>query len=82
MPAELRTALDRLTLLLRACQRPHADVLDDLWVAWRAACHEVGEAFHAWCAGDGTYDAVVAAMDREEAAASILATYQARFTND
>jgi hypothetical protein len=78
----VRTALDKLALLLRTREPPSADVLDDLSVAWRAACHEVGQTFHAWSAGEGTYDAVVAAIDREETAASILADYQARFTSD
>jgi hypothetical protein len=73
----LSRAIDELALLLDNRQRLPDDMLDDLWVAWRAACLDQAEAFHDWCAGERTYDAVVAALDREEAAAAALADVHA-----
>lgn len=70
---------DKLTLLVRSHGPPSADVLAELLGAWRAAFDDESEAWRAWRAGEGSYAAFLAALDREQAAAGILARYHTRF---
>jgi hypothetical protein len=69
---------DKLTALLARFESPTNDTLFELWAAWRAALDEQESAWRAWCSGDGSYEAFVAALDREEAAATVLAFYHRR----
>lgn len=55
---------------------PKLVVLHDLRRAWRAASAAHQDAWRSWCAGHGSYDRVIAALDREEAAARALVHYQ------
>jgi hypothetical protein len=55
---------------------PKLVVLHDLRRAWRAASAAHQDAWRAWCDGNGSYERVIAALDREEAAARALVHYQ------
>jgi hypothetical protein len=69
---------DKLTALLARFESPTNDTLFELWAAWRAALDEEESAWRAWCAGEGSHEAFVAALDREDAAATVLAFYHRR----
>jgi hypothetical protein len=70
---------DKLSLMLRAPVPPSADILAELLGAWRAAFDDESEAWSAWRAGEGSYEAFLAALDREHVAAGTLSAYHARF---
>ena len=58
---------------MAARETPKLVLLHDLRLAWRAACAALEDAWSAWCAGHGNYERVIAALDREAAAARALA---------
>jgi len=63
---------------LRALWRLLADLSLDSYLLWRDECREVQGAFERWARSTGgergpAFDAYLAALDREEAAASVYA---------
>jgi hypothetical protein len=69
---------DKLTALLARGEAPTNDTLFELWSAWRAAAEEEERAWRGWCAGERSYETFLAALDREEAAATVLGFYHRR----
>lgn len=54
---------------------PRLVVHDDLVAVWRRACAAQEAAWRRWLSGAGGAAAVLAALDREEAAARALASF-------
>jgi len=69
---------------------PQADVVDvavDAYVRWREECAGAGEAYHRWSGAERAdrtlaYCAYTAALDREEAAASVYADAMRRLGDE
>ncbi|HUA45614.1 MAG TPA: hypothetical protein VMA77_10325 [Solirubrobacteraceae bacterium] len=69
---------------------PQADVVDDAvdaYVRWREECAGAGEAYHQWSGAEKAdrqlaYCAYTAALDREEAAASVYAEAMRRLGDE
>jgi hypothetical protein len=69
---------------------PQADVVDDAvdaYVRWREECAGAGEAYHRWSGAEKAdrmlaYCAYTAALDREEAAASVYAEAMRRLGDE
>jgi hypothetical protein len=75
LPSRPREREDRDVISEPASTTPRLVVRDDLVAVWRRACAAQDSAWRGWLSGAGGPGPVLAALDREEAAARALASF-------